>query len=269
MPENPRGHCSPGRPRAGHTPESLLGGAAAEPLDLVRCLGQSKISVRPDVGATESHEQVDVCGPRSDAGNQQQARSRFVVLEAREVAQREPAIDDAGGEHPTIRCFLAGKTGFAEPGFAEPCDSTGRNSAGGSLQSRIGRAGGGKGDLLLKNDADKRCEAGPTRPEWGWPPTPHDACEVPVPGPEFPDASKQRNAGQWRRQGSTLTVAQHAGRREKGHKADNSRQSPTWHSDLRLNKTPTSGWHDPVGDLPTPGPSRELPAALLSDRACE
>jgi hypothetical protein len=122
---------------------------------------------------------------------------------------------------------------------------------------------------LLENDADKRRETGGTRPEWGWPPTPYHAGEVPIPGPELPDASKQCCAGQWRRQGSALTVAQQAGDREKGHTADDSRQTRTRHPGLRLNKTPTSGWHDPVDDLPTPGLSRARPAALLSDRACE
>jgi hypothetical protein len=235
----------------------------------VHCLGQGKISVRPDVGATESHQQVDVGGPRSDAGNQQQTRSRIVVLEVREVAERELAIDNARGELSTVRCFLAGQPGPAEAGFAELRDSAGRHSTDGSLQPRVGRAGGCQRDLLLENDADKRREAGPTRPEWRWPPTPHNAGEVPIPGPELPDASKQCSAVQCRRQESTLIVAQHAGGCQKGHAAGDSQQSRTWHPDLRWNKTPTNGWHDPVDDLPTRGPSRERPAVLLSDRACE
>jgi hypothetical protein len=207
MPEDARRHCSPGRPRAGHTPESILGGTAAEPLDPVCGLGQGKIPVRPDVGATESHQQVDVRGPRANAGNQQQTRSRVVVLKVREVAERELTIDDASGEPSTVRCFLAGQTGPPEAGFAEHGDSTWRHSTGGSLQPRIGRAGRCQRDLLLENDADKRRKAGPTRPEWRWPPTPYHAGEVPIPGPELPDASKQCRAGQERRQRSSLTVA--------------------------------------------------------------
>ena len=196
MPENARGHCSPGRPRSGESAELLVVGKAPQPLDLLCRFGQRKIAVGPDIGATQRHQQVDVRGPGTDAGNLEQPGAPRMVIELRQVAEREGAIDDAYGELSTVRRLLTRQAGVAKPGFPEPGDTGGRHATGSSLESRVRRAAGRKGHLLLQNDADKRREPWATRAERWWPEAINNGCEVTVAGTELLDASKQCDRGQ-------------------------------------------------------------------------
>ena len=196
MPENARGHSSPRRPRFGYPAKLLLVRTALQPLDLLCRFGQRKITVGPDIGATQRHQQVDVRGPGTDAGNLEQPGAPRVVIELRQVAEREGAIDDACGELATVRRLLTREAGVAKPGFPEPGDTGGRHATGSSLESRVRRAAGRKGHLLLQNDADKRREPWATRPERWWPEAINNGCEVTVAGTELLDASKQCGRGQ-------------------------------------------------------------------------
>ncbi len=198
MPEYARRHRSPRRPCPREPGKPLLRGAAPQMLHALRRLGERKIADRPDIRASQRHQEVDVRGPGTDPRYLEQPRARLIVAKSREAFELQLAVDDAHGEGATIRRLLPRQTGPAEAGLAHPCDVARRHPAGRSLQPRVRGGAGRERDLLLQDDPEKCRKTRASRPQGRRPETLDDVREMAVAVAERPDALKQRVRGQWR-----------------------------------------------------------------------
>ena len=66
-------------PRPGSELEVIERGLGRKPEQLARGGREGLVAVRPDVGASKAHDQVDVGGPAADAAEPHEAGSDLVV----------------------------------------------------------------------------------------------------------------------------------------------------------------------------------------------
>ena len=83
-PQDPGCHRSPGLPGLSQLFELVLVRKCLETLDLLRGLGESQVSLGPDIGSAQGHQKIDVCGPSTDS---HQARQSLLGLGIRESRQ--------------------------------------------------------------------------------------------------------------------------------------------------------------------------------------
>lgn len=168
MPENAGGDRAPRGPGRGHARELFRVGTATELLDLLCGPGQCQITLRPDIGPEKSHKEIDVCGPRTDAGQLQQDGTDGLITQLGNGSEVERAGKEGSGESVTVGCLLSGETGSPEAGFGGGRYMARGNSADDALEPTISGLGRREGDLLLKNDANQCGEARASGPERWW-----------------------------------------------------------------------------------------------------
>lgn len=164
VPENAGGDRAPGSPGDGHSRELFRVGDAAQLLDVLCGSGQRQITLRPDVGPAKRHQEIDVCGPRTDAGKLQQDGADCLITELGEGSEVECAANNSSGQIVTVGCLLSGETSFPKLASGGGCNIPRGDSTNEPLKSAICSFGGREGDLLFKNDANQRGEAWASSP---------------------------------------------------------------------------------------------------------
>jgi hypothetical protein len=152
MPQHPSRDSAPGTPYARDAFDPLGARRRAHPFDLADRGDKREIAGRPDVGATECHQKVDVRGPRTHASQFDQSGSRLVVFERRKCVGIEIARDDRPREVSDVGALLASESGAAQLGLGEGRDPPRRHRAGEPLEPPVGGATRRQRDLLLEDD---------------------------------------------------------------------------------------------------------------------
>ena len=80
MPQHPRGDGAPWPPHFADGGELIVRRACGQLLDVMRGYSQSQIAMRPHIGPTHGHEQIDVGAPHTDALEFDQRRARRCVV---------------------------------------------------------------------------------------------------------------------------------------------------------------------------------------------
>ncbi len=154
MPENTGGDRAPGGPGSGDARELFRVGKATELFNLLCGSGQSQITHRPDVGPAKSHQEIDVSGPRTDAGKLQQNGTDCFIAQLGNGGEVERARKEGSGESVTVGCLLSGEAGPPEAGLGGDRDMTRGDPTGDALEPAISGLGRRERDLLLKNDTN-------------------------------------------------------------------------------------------------------------------
>src|SRR5689334_18378680 len=94
MPQETCGHCAPGPPGLRELDLLVVRRPAVELEHLAKCLSKCKVALRPDVGTTERHEQVDVRTPAANAADRDQLVPRVLILEGRKTGESKAPLED-------------------------------------------------------------------------------------------------------------------------------------------------------------------------------
>ncbi len=117
MPENAGGDRAPRGPGGGQVRELFRVGKPTDPLDLLCGSSQRQITLRPDIGSEQSHQQVDVCGPRTNTGKLQQDGPDCLITQLGNGSEVEGAGTKGSGDGVTVGRLLPGETGCSEAGL--------------------------------------------------------------------------------------------------------------------------------------------------------
>lgn len=107
VPEEAGGDGAPGFPRMAELFELIRRRTLAEALHFLDGSGEGEIVDRPDVGAAEGAEQINVRSPVADAFEGGEHFAGGIVVEIVEVAKIEIAAGERIGEKARVKSFLA------------------------------------------------------------------------------------------------------------------------------------------------------------------
>jgi hypothetical protein len=156
-----------------------------------------QIPVGPDIGTTQSHQQVDVRSPGANPWNLQQPRARRLIIEVAELPEIQLTIHNGDGQVSTVSCLLTGEAISPETGLADPGNTGWNYETRSCLQPFVGCSSGGKRYLLLEDDANQRRKPRAAGPERRRTEALNHPGDVGVPGTQFLDPLKQRDRGEW------------------------------------------------------------------------
>jgi hypothetical protein len=140
MPEHPSGDRTPRTPRARDAFDALGAWQRSHPLDLADRGHEREVAGRPDVGASERHQEVDVRGPGTDASQFDQRGSSPVVVERGKRAGIELACHDRLSDSAYVRRFLPSEPGASQLGLGQGGDPFGRHGTGKALEPSVSGA---------------------------------------------------------------------------------------------------------------------------------
>jgi len=80
-----------------------------------QCFVKGQVARRPDVGASQSHQQVDVGGPRSDTPDPHQVLTCLIVAVAPQSVQRQLPSEDLLREAAGVARLLPGQPEIPKP----------------------------------------------------------------------------------------------------------------------------------------------------------
>jgi hypothetical protein len=196
MPQHACGDGTPGTPRTGDATDAVGARQCAQPFDFAHRGHEREIARRPDVGAPERHQKIDVRGPRTDSFELDQLGARALVVHLREPGRIEHARDNSHGQPPDVRALLPSESGASQVDLGQGRDPLRRHGSGTSLQPCIGGAARRQRYLLLEDDLYEGLEAGRTIPEWGRAVARDNGGEVRIPPREFRDTLGKPLGGQ-------------------------------------------------------------------------
>jgi len=195
VPEEAGGDGAEGLPRCAHFFEFFGRGAFAEIFYFLDGGGEREIAGRPNVGAAEGAEEINVGGPAADSFQGDEFFASVIVVKRVESVEIELVLVDGAGEEARIVRFLAAEAELAHLDFGELEEFFGSEGADGFFELLIERAGGCERDLLLENDVDESGKAGLANPERRHAMFFDDASEVGVACGEFSDGFGEKFFG--------------------------------------------------------------------------
>jgi hypothetical protein len=110
VPQHACGDGTPGTPRTRDATDAIGARQCAQPFDFAHRGDEREIARRPDVGATERHQEIDVRSPRTDSLELDQLGARALVVHLGEPVRIELTRDDRHGQPPDVRTLLARET---------------------------------------------------------------------------------------------------------------------------------------------------------------
>lgn len=174
MPENARGHGTPGGPLPGHLREAVLVRPCAQTFHLMHRIGQCDITMWPNIGVPQRKNPVHVGRPRSDPPNGQQCGAAFFLWRRRNPAEAHLPRHDVECEVVAIPGLLSREAHLAQSLCTQLHHTRGTHTASVGTQSPVHGACGVERHLLLEDHADKGRKAGLPRPERRRPETLYD-----------------------------------------------------------------------------------------------
>jgi glutamyl-Q tRNA(Asp) synthetase len=160
MPQDAGRNRPKGPPLFAERDQRRLVGPCVEPFHLMGRYRKGEILRRPDIGALQRRQQIDVGSPSPDAGDRRQPGGDFPIAQPVQPIQIEFAV----GHHIPQRTNVTGLLA-AEPGGAQIVVALGENLPGRDIADQRaepvkGCHRRGKRHLLFQDKQHQRCEAG-------------------------------------------------------------------------------------------------------------